>query len=99
MKASFFILSFLLAFAVQASNTIKVVVKDQNNEPVIGAVVECVDEHKTTFTDFVGEAVIQPEAEEVVYKIESVGYETVFVKLSADQQRDQIKVVLKPRGL
>jgi hypothetical protein len=99
MKAGIFLLSFLFALTVQATNTVKVVVKDQNNEPVIGAVVECVDEHKTTFTDFVGEAVIQPEAQEVVYKIESVGYETVFVKLSAEQQRDQIKVVLKPRSL
>lgn len=99
MKKVFFISVIFLSFALNAANPIKLVVKDENNEPIIGAVIESVVEDNALFTDFVGEATINPQKEAVVYKIESIGYETVYVRLSEDLHQDAVKVVLKPRGL
>lgn len=96
MKKALAILFILTSFIAWASNTIKVVVLDENNEPLTGVKLIEVKEESTLFTDFDGVSELTNLDDTKVFKIEYVGYESGYIKVSPNSD-SEIKVVLRKK--
>ncbi len=97
MKFTTLLGALLLTISVMANNPLKVVVLDENHEPVTGAKVTAVEVSKTVYTDFDGISELQRTNKPVLYKIEYSGYNTGYVKLVPTNNDEEIRVVLEKK--
>lgn len=96
MKKAIAILFVLVSVVAWATSTIKVVVLDENNEPLTGVKLVEVKNESTLFTDFDGVSELTDVRDTKVFKVEYVGYESGYIKVSPNSDTE-IKVVLRKK--
>ena len=79
-----------------AANPLKVIVLDENKEPISGVKLTAVEQNKSLFTDFDGESELYNPNEVRLYKIDCVGYESGYIKVSRSE-KSEIKIVLRKK--
>lgn len=86
----------LFSLVALANNSFKVTVLDENNQPLTGVKLIEVKTKNTVFTDFDGVSELTKVNDTKLYKVEYVGYESGFIKVSPNS-KEEIKVVLKKK--
>lgn len=93
MKNIIAIFFVLFSVAALANNPLKVQVLDENNQPLTGVKIVAVEDESTLFTDFDGVSELTRGRDTKVFKIEYVGYESGYIKVSPKSD-EEIKIVL-----
>lgn len=96
MKGIFSILLVLFSLVGLANNPLKVKVLDENNQPLTGVKLIEVKTENTVFTDFDGVSELTKVSDTKVYKVEYVGYESGFLRISPNS-KEEIKIVLQKK--
>lgn len=95
-KSLFLILAFFFALSLSAQNqTLKGVVLDANDEPLIGASIMANNNKVGTATDIDGKFVLNLPAGITSVEVSYVGYETQIVNI---QGKTEVKIVLQEKG-
>lgn len=79
-----------------ASERLKITVLDENNQPLTGVKLIAVDDQSSVYTDFEGVSILENLEDSKVYKVEFVGYESGFVKVSPYSQ-EEIEIILRKK--
>jgi hypothetical protein len=90
------ILFVLCSLVAMAGNTLKVQVLDENNEPLTGVKLVAVEDHDVLFTDFEGTSELTDIRNTKVFKVEYVGYESGYIKVSPNSKKE-ITIVLRKK--
>ena len=98
MKVQLTAIFLCLASLVSANNPLKIKVLDENKEPLTGVKITAVEEKVTLFTDFDGVGEVSQVQSPKVYRVEYVGYESSYVRITSSDKQD-IKITLRKSGL
>ena len=96
MKKGLIIFFLFVSTVLFASNPLKVQVLDEDNQPLTGVRIVEVDKDAAQFTDFEGVSVLQDIDQTKVYRVEFVGYQSGYIKVSPNS-KEEIKVVLRKK--
>lgn len=96
MKKALAIVFVLISVVAWATPTVKVVVLDENNEPLTGVKLIEVKNESTLFTDFDGVSELTDVNDTKVFKVEYVGYESGYIHVSPTSDAE-IKIVLRKK--
>ena len=83
----------MLSIVSMANNPLKVKVLDENKEPLPGVKLTEVKEKTTLFTDFDGESTIERVSGIKIFKVDYVGYQSGYIKITSGDV-DEVEVVL-----
>lgn len=96
MKSIFTLLILLTSLFSIASEGLKITVLDENNQPLTGVKLVAVDDQSSVYTDFDGVSILENLEDSKIYKVEIVGYESGFVKVSPNSDKE-IEIVLRKK--
>ena len=96
MKQVFTISLFVLDTIAMANTPLKIHVLDENKQPLTGVKLVEVKSSSTLYTDFDGVGELAELKDTKVYKIVYVGYESGFIKVSPNSNKE-IEVILRKK--